>query len=292
MVCNQSILHYLMHSYIMNQMTTKDVEKEKYVHGYSEREHARLHDQAATLTELLHGDTIYPPDSTVLEAGCGVGAQTIILAKNSPDTHFLSIDISEESLSKATASAEKEGITNVQFKKANIYQLAFSEETFDHIFVCFVLEHLLRPLDALLNLKRILKTGGSITVIEGDHGSTYFCPESKAAYATIQCLIDIQTSIGGNALIGRQIYPLLKASGFHAIKVTPRMVYVDSSKPELIEGFTKSTFIAMVEGVREQALRLNMMDKATWEKGIKDLYRTTGQDGTFCYNFFKGTAIK
>ena len=165
----------------MKQMSTKDVKKEIYVHGYSEREHTRLHDQASTLTELLHGDTIYPPKSSVLEAGCGVGAQTIILAKNSPEAHFLSIDISEESLNKAKVLAEKEGISNVQFQKANIYQLTFAEETFDHIFVCFVLEHLLRPLDALMNLKRVLKTGGSITVIEGDHGSTYFCPESKAA---------------------------------------------------------------------------------------------------------------
>ena len=273
-------------------MPTKDVKHEKYVHGYSEREHMRLHDQASTLTELLHGDTIYPPQASVLEAGCGVGAQTVILAKNSPEARFLSIDISEESLSKARVLTEKEGILNVQFQKANIYQLNFAEETFDHIFVCFVLEHLLRPHDALMNLKRVLKTGGSITVIEGDHGSTYFCPESKAANMTIQCLIDIQTSIGGNSLIGRQIYPLLKTSGFQTIKVTPRMVYVDSSKPDLIEGFTKNTFIAMVEGVREQAIRLNMIDATTWDKGIKDLYRTTGQDGTFCYNFFKGTATK
>ncbi len=286
------ILHYHIRFYIMKKMPAKDVKKERYVHGYSEREHTRLHDQAATLTELLHSDTIYPPKSSILEAGCGVGAQTIILAKNSPEARFLSIDVSEESLNKARALTEKEGISNVQFHKADIYQLTFAEETFDHIFVCFVLEHLLRPLDALMNLKRVLKTGGSITVIEGDHGSTYFCPESKTANKTIQCLIDIQASTGGNALIGRQIYPLLKTSGFHTIKVTPRMVYVDSSKPELVEGFTKNTFIAMVEGVREQALRLNMIDEATWEKGIKDLYRTTGQDGTFCYNFFKGTAIK
>lgn len=70
------------------------------------------------------------------------------------------------------------------------------------------------------------------------------------------------------------------------------MVYVDSSKPDLVEGFTKNTFIAMVEGVRDQALKLQMINEATWEKGIKDLYRTTGQNGIFCYNFFKGTAIK
>ena len=59
-----------------------------YVHGYSNREGARLLDQASTLAELLHGDTRYPAGSSVLEAGCGVGAQTVILARNSPEARF------------------------------------------------------------------------------------------------------------------------------------------------------------------------------------------------------------
>jgi cyclopropane fatty-acyl-phospholipid synthase-like methyltransferase len=65
-----------------------------YVHGYSKKENTRLHDQASTLTELLHQDTLYPPGSKVLEAGCGVGAQTIILARNSPEANITSVDIS------------------------------------------------------------------------------------------------------------------------------------------------------------------------------------------------------
>ena len=48
-----------------------------YVHGYDEAEELRLNDQATTLEALLHHDTAYPPGSTVLEAGCGVGAQTV-----------------------------------------------------------------------------------------------------------------------------------------------------------------------------------------------------------------------
>lgn len=55
-----------------------------YVHGYSEREALRLTEQADTLEGLLHSDTIYPPGEKVLEAGCGIGAQTLILAKNNP----------------------------------------------------------------------------------------------------------------------------------------------------------------------------------------------------------------
>ena len=55
-----------------------------YVHGYHERESERLLDQAGSLVDLLHHDTSYPAGSRVLEAGCGVGAQTVTLAANSP----------------------------------------------------------------------------------------------------------------------------------------------------------------------------------------------------------------
>jgi hypothetical protein len=105
-------------------------------------------------------------------------------------------------------------------------------------------------------------------------------------------LIDVQAHLKGNSLIGRQLYPLLRRAGFEEVKVSPRMVYVDDSKPELVEGFSKKTFIAMVEGAKEQALALNLIDEKTWDKGIADLYRATEADGTFCYTFFKGTGKK
>ena len=93
-------------------------------------------------------------------------------------------------------------------------------------------------------------------------------------------------------MIGRRLYPVLKGAGFRDIVVSPRMVYVDSSRPGLVEGFTKNTFIAMVEGVREKAVGSGRMSGADWERGIRDLYRTTEEDGTFLYTFFKGVARK
>jgi ubiquinone/menaquinone biosynthesis C-methylase UbiE len=264
----------------------------KYVHGYSTREIERLVDQATTLTEILHSDTRYPAGASVLEAGCGVGAQTVALLKNSPETYFTCVDISHESLEAAKARVVATGYHNATFQKADILNLPFPDDHFDHIFVCFVLEHLKNPLEALLRLKSKTKPGGSITVIEGDHGSTYFHPDSKKAWETIQCLIDLQAKIGGNSLIGRQLFPLLTNAGFKDINVSPRMVYVDSSRPDLVEGFTKNTFIAMVEGVRAQAINAGMISDVKWEQGIKDLYKTAEKDGTFCYTFFKGLAYK
>jgi SAM-dependent methyltransferase len=262
-----------------------------YVHGYDPRENLRLQDQASTLVELLHSDTAYPEGSSVLEAGCGVGAQTITLAANSPTSRITSIDVSEASLAEARKSVEAAGISNVTLRQADIFHLPFPPASFDHVFVCFVLEHLVRPVEALRALRHVLKPGGTITVIEGDHGSTYFYPDSGLAREAVRCLVELQARAGGNALIGRALYPLLREADFRDVHVSPRMVYVDSSKPNLVEGFTKNTFTAMIKGVRKSSLESGMISEAAFDKGIADLYRTAEDDGVFCYTFFKAVAV-
>src|SRR5712692_4509 len=263
-----------------------------YVHGYHPRENERLQDQAGTLVDLLHSDTAYPPGSLVLEAGCGVGAQTVTLAQRSPDARFISVDVSAHSIAEAKRRTEAAGFTNVQFQQADIFALPFRPESFDHVFVCFALEHLSRPVEALAILNKLLKPGGNMTVIEGDHGSTYFHPDSRAAQMAIHCQVELQRLAGGNALIGRQLYPLMVQADLEAVHVSPRMVYVDSSRPDLVDGFTRKTFTAMIEGVRESAIRAGLADPESFDAGVRDLHRTTEADGVFCYTFFKGVGEK
>jgi len=259
-----------------------------YVHGYDARESGRLLDQAGALVDLLHSDTSYPAGCTVLEAGCGVGAQTVTLARNSPGARITAIDIAERSLDEARARLQAAGLTNVRFRQADIFDLPFEAEAFDHVFVCFVLEHLPRPVDALAALKALLKPGGTITVIEGDHGSAYFHPDSAAAREAIACLVELQRRAGGNSMIGRQVYPLLVRAGFDAVRVSPRMVYADASRPGLVDGFTRRTFTAMIEGVRDAAVGAGIVQPERFDAGVRALYRSAEADGVFCYTFFKG----
>lgn len=258
-----------------------------YVHGYRPEENERLRDQAGTLVDQLHGDTGYPAGSQVLEAGCGVGAQTITLATRSPQAHFTSIDVSPDSVAEAQRRVADAGLTNVDVRQADVFALSFAPESFDHVFVCFVLEHLAQPAQALAILGSLLRPGGTITVIEGDHGSAYFHPGSAAANDAIECLVTLQRRSGGDALIGRRLYPLMVDAGFEAVGVSPRMVYVDASRPALVEGFTRKTFTAMIEGAREPAIAAGLIEAERFDAGIRDLNRTAEPDGVFCYTFFK-----
>jgi SAM-dependent methyltransferase len=261
----------------------------EYVHGYGTSESERLLAQAGSVLDLLHGDTSYPAGSLVLEVGCGTGAQTASLAKNSPGARFISFDHSATSLAQARARVSA---TNVEFHQADLFALPFAPASFDHVFVCFVLEHLARPREALAILERLLKPGGTITVFEGDHGPTSMYPDSEAAHKAIWCQVELQRRAGGNANIGRELYPLLKSAGFAQVHNSPRIVYVDASRPHLVDGFTRKTFAAMIEGVREAALAARIIDAETFDAGIRALYRAAEPDGVFFYTFFKATGIR
>ncbi|ELR72011.1 Methyltransferase type 11 [Fulvivirga imtechensis AK7] len=263
-----------------------------YIHGYSSEETQRLNDQASTISELLHRDSKWEDGALILEAGCGVGAQTQIISHKNPGSNFISVDLSEKSLAQASQVIREMNINNVEFQLADVFDLPFNDNTFDHIFVCFLLEHVSKPELALQELKRVLKAEGTITVIEGDHGSTYFYPDSKTARKAIQAQVTLQKQNGGNAYIGRQLYPMLSDAGFSNVAVSPRQVYVDDSKPEMVDRFIKNTFTAMIKGIKDEALSKRIISRDEIEGGIRDLYKTTEGGGTFCYTFFKAIGYK
>jgi hypothetical protein len=76
------------------------------------------------------------------------------------------------------------------------------------------------------------------------------------------------------------------------VRVSPRLVYVDASRPALVDGFTRKTFTAMIEGVRADALAAGLITPQRFDAGIRNLYRTAEADGVFCYTFFKGVATR
>ncbi|MBI4545505.1 MAG: methyltransferase domain-containing protein [Gemmatimonadetes bacterium] len=263
---------------------------DSYVHGYSAREAQRLGDQAASVRELIHHDTVYPAGARVLEVGCGVGAQTETVAHRSPESHFISFDVVQDSVRQAAARVHRKRLRNVQLLAADLFALPFRPATFEHLFISYVLEHMTDPLRALVAAKGALTPAGTITVVEGDHGSCYFSPRHPAAQRAWECLIQVQAALGGDSLVGRRLYPLLHAAGFEDVAVSPRMIYADASHPDRMDRFVAKTIVPMVEGVEARALSEGLMTRAQWDAGLEHLRSiATSDSGTFCYTFFKAT---
>ncbi|MER5355821.1 methyltransferase domain-containing protein [Kitasatospora sp. NPDC002551] len=263
-----------------------------YVHGYSPTEARRLGDQADTLADLLHAGTAYPPGSRVLEVGCGVGAQTVHLLATSPGVLLTAADISADSLALARARvAAHAPDARVDWHHGDLHRLPFPDASFDHLFVCFVLEHLADPTAALAALRRVLRPGGTITVIEGDHGTACFHPRGEAAQRVVDHLVRLQADGGGDALIGRRLQPLLTDAGFRDVAVGLRTMYADTTRPALAEGFTRRTFVAMVEAVRAEAIGAGLSTDEAFDRGLAELRRAAEPGGTFHYTFSKAVAV-
>ncbi len=227
----------------------------------------------------------------MLEAGSGVGAQTIPILRRNPGVALTCIDIAPTSLAAAREHIQAAGLRLPAFRQADLRALPFPNAAFDHAFVCFVLEHLPEPSAALAELARVVRPGGSLTVIEGDHGSVLFHPEDARARAAIACQVALQRAAGGDPEIGRRLAPLLRRAGFSQVRVSPRLVHADGCRPDLSEGFVRRTFAAMVAGIRDDAVRAGLTDAAAFDAGLAALHSTAEPDGTFCYTFFKATAI-
>ena len=266
---------------------------EQYVHGYSPREAQRLEDQAASVKELIHHDTVYPEGSRVLEVACGVGAQSVTIASRNPGSRFFSFDVAIDSLQAAAARVRRAGLSNTRMFAADLFTLPLAAESFADVFVSYLLEHLPDPVAALQTLAGIMRPGGTITVVEGDHGSCYFFPRHDAALRAWNCLIEVQARLGGDSLIGRSLFPLLERAGFVDVTVSPRMVYADYSRPTMMDLFVAKTIVPMVEGVERQALEWGLITRREWEEGLAHLRSiATSRDGAFCYTFFKAVARK
>jgi len=268
-------------------------ELKAYVHGFGEREAQRLMDQADSVRDLIHHDTEFPPESMILEVACGVGAQTVAMANRLSPCRLVSFDKVPRSVGLAAERVRAAGVQGVHLLAADLFEAPFAPESFDVVFVSYLLEHLPDPLTALTSLKALLRPGGEILVVEGDHGSCYFHPDTPEAVRAWKCLIEIQAGLGGDSEIGRKLHPLLQAAGFEDVRVSPRVVYADESRPQVQHEFVLQTIVPMVEGVRAEALSKGLMSPSQWEKGIADLRETgTSSTGTFCYTFFKARARK
>ena len=199
---------------------------------------------------------------------------------------------SAPSLITAKARVRAAGLPMPDFHQADILALPSADATFDHVCVCFVLEHLATPELVSAELRRVLRPGGSLTAIGGYHGSTLFHPDDPAARAVIECQVELQRRSGGDANIGRRLYPLLVGAGLQPVEVSPRLVYVDASRPTLVDGFIRETFTTMMAGIRAEAIEAGLAEATGFDAGIAALCRTAEADGVSCYTFFKATGLK
>jgi SAM-dependent methyltransferase len=112
----------------------------------------------------------------LIDCGCGPGSITVDLARAVAPGQAIGVDLHADALTQARTIARESGIANVAFQAASVYCLPFADNSFDAAFACAVLQHLAAPLAALKEMRRVLKPGGVIGVVDGSSTVTFRYP--------------------------------------------------------------------------------------------------------------------
>ena len=113
---------------------------------------------------LRHG---IEPGMRVLEVGPGNGRYTLATARRVGDTGWvIAIDIEPKMIERLRARVEAEGITNIEARVADVYDLPFDDEAFDAVTMVAVIGEIPDPDQAMREFYRVLKLGGTLAFSE------------------------------------------------------------------------------------------------------------------------------
>jgi ubiquinone/menaquinone biosynthesis C-methylase UbiE len=156
-----------------------------------------------------------PPQARILDAGCGSGSMTRLLASTHRDAHVVGIDLRADYISYASERASQEGLHNIEFQQGNVFDLPFAGSTFDVVWSKYVLQWVKAPQLAIGEFRRVTKRGGVVVCANFDGFAVTHWPEDP----TLQPKLEHVFPHLVDPFIGRKMPPMFIDAGFANINV-------------------------------------------------------------------------
>ena len=191
-----------------------------YIHSFAAAEQDRLIRQARFLGPWVQPGIDFAACATVLEVGCGVGAQMQVLLERFPALQIIGVDHSAEQLVRAGfVLREPLAAGQARLVRGSGYALPFADAAFDGAYVIWVLEHLAQPLAALREIRRVLRPGAALYCTEVFNAGLHTEPACPAVAEYWQAFNALQRRLGGDPDVGIRLGALLDATGFAEVRV-------------------------------------------------------------------------
>jgi SAM-dependent methyltransferase len=187
-----------------------------YVHGYGTPEQERLVEQAEHWRHrLIRDGTHLGPGTRLLEVGCGVGAVLAVLGQEFPGIRLVGVDIEPKQLDFARGHLERAGV-EASLVEADALALPFADQSFDHVWMMWFLEHVADPVTVLREARRVLVPRGAITVIEVDYSTCRAEPSTPSIEGLIRAMVEGMAASGWSDA-GTRLPGWLREAGFRDV---------------------------------------------------------------------------
>jgi ubiquinone/menaquinone biosynthesis C-methylase UbiE len=150
-------------------------------------------------------------DTKVLEIGCGTGVFTRQIALTG--AAVMAVDISPDFVAKSRQNVTDR---NVSFKVEDIHALSLPDEAFDAVIGSSILHHL-DIIQALSEIKRVLKTGGHIVFTEPNMLNPQILMERKIKFIGKI----LHNTPNETAFVRGKLARVMEQAGFKNIMIKP-----------------------------------------------------------------------
>ncbi|CAF3652657.1 hypothetical protein FGSG_04216 [Fusarium graminearum PH-1] len=254
----------------------------QYGHGYAatqvkHHEWRTAENSSNHLLPKLQAIVKSNPKLKLLDVGAGSGTISASLAGYMPEGEVTATDISDEILARANDYARSQGVSNIKFQRANVFELPFPDSAFEVTHAHQVLCHLDTPVDAIKEMMRVTKPGGTVSLRESDMYMWCIWPELPALLKFHQLQIKTIEGKGGQGKGGRQLLPWALEAGASRQDITlsfgtwcysspeDKQAWGSAMKERSLSGFAREKAMEMGTATGDE---LDEMAKA-WEQWIE-----------------------
>jgi ubiquinone/menaquinone biosynthesis C-methylase UbiE len=184
------------------------------IHSDEECERLELQARLANIKAHLRFLPMSPGDR-VLDAGCGSGAMSRLLAHTYPRAKVTGVDRREQYLDFARSRARAEDIRNLEFRSADVFALPFGDGTFDVVWTKYLLQWLKDPKRALKELQRVTRPGGIVVSCDFAGFAVRHSPVTSDFDRQVR---DVMTALV-DCDIGLKVAPMMISLGFEDVRV-------------------------------------------------------------------------
>lgn len=195
---------------------------------------------------------------SALDAGCGTGAVTRVISRIAAPARVVGIDQSSLRLKQARILSADTDLP-IEFIEGDILAIPFPDRTFDFSWSRFLFQYLPRPADALAELCRVTRSGGTVAVADLDGQIEQFFPLPDALSAMLSESLELLAKTGFDPRVGRKLFHLFHTAGLHDIRiqVQPYQVYAGALPECDLENWrlkltTTANYLIELTGERER----------------------------------------